>query len=60
MEAMRKLHYEAPSTNVVEVKQERIVCASPLTSVKWLIIGDDGLSSEQEWGRDGYGTAQTF
>ena len=57
MEAKRK-HYETPSATVVEVKFEGIVCASQFEAI-WFLDGSS-FSSNQDWGRDGYGDAQTF
>ena len=58
MEANRKNHYETPSTTVVEVKFEGIVCTSP-DGVMWFLDGSS-FSSNQDWGRDGYGNAEDF
>lgn len=58
MEAKRKNHYETPSTTVVEVAYEGIVCGSD--QVLWLLDGNNVFSSEQDWGRNGYGEAEVF
>ena len=60
MEAKRKNRYETPSTMVVEVKYEGIVCSSPgPDGVMWFLDGSS-FSSNQDWGRDGYGNAEDF
>jgi hypothetical protein len=56
----KKELYEAPSTSVLEVNAESVICDSGNQApVLWLLSGDD-FSSTTNWGRSGYGTADEF
>ena len=50
--------YDAPSTAVVELRTEGIVCQSN-SYVIWLLSGSSNevISSDTEWTRGGYGSA---
>ena len=55
-----KITYTTPTVNVVELKSEGILCFSdPSTSIMWFYDGSS-LSSDQEWGRNGYGNAEVI
>ena len=54
--------YDAPRADAVELKTEGIVCDSQ-NRVLWILAGDpptSSLSSETEWDRSGYGSAESF
>lgn len=62
MEVSKKVVYEAPRADAVELKTERIVCDSQ-NRVLWILAGDpptSSLSSDAEWDRSGYGSAESF
>ena len=58
MEAKRKEFYEAPATEVVEVKAEGFICNSNNVSAIWAIGGENFSNPTADWGRSGYGSAQ--
>ena len=56
----QKKTYATPTVNVVALKSEGILCLSdPSTSIMWIYNGSS-LSSDQEWGRNGYGDAEVI
>ena len=55
---MKKLSYESPKTIVFEVRTNGMLCASQ-EGIMWLLNGSS-FSSEESWGRDGYGDASEF
>lgn len=62
MEVRKKVVYEAPQADAVELTTEGIVCDSP-NRVLWILTDENpaSLSSPTtEWGRSGYGSAQEF
>ncbi len=62
MEVRKKVVYEAPKADAVEIKPEGIVCDST-NYVMWF-MGEgtpNSLSSQDtEWDRTGYGSAEDF
>ena len=56
-----KVVYEAPKADAVELKTEGIVCDSQ-NRVLWILSGEptDSMSSDAEWDRTGYGSAESF
>ncbi len=62
MEVSKKVVYDAPRADAVELKTEGIVCDSP-NRVLWILAGEptaSSLSSDAEWDRTGYGSAESF
>lgn len=61
MEVSKKVVYDAPRADAVELKTEGIVCDSQ-NRVLWFLAGEptNTLSSETEWDRSGYGSAESF
>jgi hypothetical protein len=60
METKRKIQYEAPALQVVEINVEGTLCQSPNNVMVWMLSGETFTSSTSEWGRSGYGDAQSF
>ena len=61
MEVSKKVVYDAPRADAVELKTEGIVCDSQ-NRVLWILSGEptDSMSSDAEWDRSGYGSAESF
>lgn len=59
MEVSKKVVYDAPRADAVELKTERIVCDSPV-NLMWVLAGDPSSTPETEWDRSGYGSAESF
>ena len=62
MEAKRKIQYEAPALQVVEISSENALCISgPNKAMVWSLTGENNITPPtEEWGRSGYGDAQSF
>ena len=62
MEVSKKVVYEAPKADAVELKTERIVCDSQNYLIWFLEGGTPNTLSSQdtEWDRTGYGSAEDF
>ena len=56
MEAKRKQRYESPTTEVVAVRTNGLVCQSYVTTT-WTLINSDTYQVNGDWDRDGYGDA---
>lgn len=61
MEVRKKVVYEAPQADAVELKTEGVICDSQ-NRVLWTLAGEptDSMSSDAEWDRSGYGSAESF
>ena len=53
---MKRRIYEAPETDVLEVRTNGVICTSPV--VFTAIFYEGNLSEEITWGRDSYGPAE--
>ena len=61
MEAKRKIQYETPALQVVEISAEGALCISgPNQAMVWSLTGDVVTPPSADWGRSGYGNAQSF
>ena len=48
-----KCLYESPTSEVMEMNMQNVVCASQFSVV--FLLTDDPNSAEIDWGREGYG-----
>ena len=62
MEAKRKIQYETPALQVVEISSENALCtgSGPDQVMIWSLSGDNFISPSTDWGRSGYGNATEF
>ena len=54
MKEKKKDLYEAPVIQVLELKQEGVICASVLTSISFLSDGDGITIGSATWGDEVY------
>ena len=57
MKTKDKFFYVPPTSEVMEMNTQGVVCAS--APALYLFLTDDPNSAEIDWGRDGYGSATT-
>ena len=61
METKRKVQYETPALQVVEISAEGTLCESPNYSMIWTLTGETfSAPANTDFGRNGYGNADSF